>query len=104
MYIRNMDNLRLAYVVSVSDSIYQTCNKQGDNQLPRCLLSQGIDGQTLRGRQRKTWAEVIKSDLQGYGLNTSDALYRVLVLWKSTVRSTHITMQRHTHFEVDSMM
>ena len=53
-----------------------------------------IEGQTPRGRPRKTWAEVIHSDLRKYNLDPTATLDR----WKWKGISKDIAaMQRHTH-------
>ena len=110
MWLKNSDNIFTAELIQkldISDleAVISSSRrikwfghiKRGDTWTAR-VSALGIDGQTPRGRPRKTWAEVIQSDLREYGLIASHVLDRTQ--WKGTVRTT--TMQRHIRLEVES--
>ena len=43
----------------------------------------GVEGTMARGRPRKSWLEVVKSDLRAMGLQQSDALNRLA--WREAI-------------------
>ena len=48
------------------------------------ILTFEVEGKRLRGRPRKTWMEVIKTDLRSLNANRVDAQNRTL--WRKIVR------------------
>ena len=48
-----------------------------------------VDGRAIRGRPRKTWDEVIKSDLRVLGLDREAV--KDQAAWRTAIRKTRLT-------------
>ena len=70
--------------------------KRDDDWVSACRNIK-VGGSVGRGRSRKTWEEVIKGDLEAYGLDRKDAKNRDL--WRSSIvwnRPTRASMEKRT--------